>query len=379
MAMNMAAELPARGYRVGVFAMDYPLNLPRENYYVAPAVGFDGNLLSKFEFACRTLGFYHVKAAFRKALKEFSPEIVHLHNIHSHLSPVIAKMAKEAGCRVVWTMHDYKLVCPAYNMLNGTSPCEICLNKRSGILKHKCMKGSFPASLLAYAEALRWNRKMLEKHVDCFLCPSRFLARELIRGGYDRDKIKVVPNFIDSARLAELSKHQADNREDYYAYVGRFSPEKGVESLLEAAKDLPYKLKLAGDGALLERCKKTYSKYGNVEFLGNIPPIEVCRLMAHSSATVVPSLWYENNPLSIIESLCAGTPVIGANIGGIPELLTAGNGLTFAPGDVGGLKDAIAAVMRQKSFDHRGIALSARAKFSFDSHLEKLETIYNEK
>ncbi len=107
--------------------------------------------------------------------------------------------------------------------------------------------------------------------------------------------------------------------------------------------------------------------------------MEVCRLMAHSLATVVPSLWYENNPLSIIESLCAGTPVIGADIGGIPELLTADNGLTFAPGDVAGLKDAIAKAMQQNSFDYQSIAEAARAKFSLDEHFGKLETIYNEK
>ncbi len=222
-AMNMAAELPARGYQVGIFAMDYPLNVPGENYYTAPTVGFNGNLLSKLEFACRTLGFYHVKASFRKALTEFSPDIVHLHNIHSHLSPIIAKMAKVAGCKVVWTMHDYKLVCPAYNMLNGGRPCELCLKKRSGILKDKCLKGSLPASLLAYVEALRWNRKRLESIVDCFICPSEFLAEEMIKGGYDKEKVKVVRNFIDSARLAELSKHKASDKEEYYAYEGRIS------------------------------------------------------------------------------------------------------------------------------------------------------------
>lgn len=125
-AINMANDLAKRGYEIGVFTMDYPQNLSPANFYTASQVDFSGGLIDKLKFAMRTMGYNGIKSSFKRALQEFKPDIVHLHNVHSYLSPVVVKLAKEFGCKVVWTLHDLKLACPSYSCLNRGRICEKC-------------------------------------------------------------------------------------------------------------------------------------------------------------------------------------------------------------------------------------------------------------
>lgn len=121
-------------------------------------------------------------------------------------------------------------------------------------------------------------------------------------------------------------------RGKYYCYVGRLSEEKGVETLLEAATMLQHELRIAGSGPLYGKLKAKYDSWPQITFLGQLDSDGVAKLLGEAACSVLPSEWYENNPLGIIESLCAGTPVVGAEIGGIPELIDDNNGLTFTPG-----------------------------------------------
>ena len=132
----------------------------------------------------RTLGMGDVKDSFNAVLDDFKPDVVHLHNIHSYLSPVVGELAHQRGIRVVWTLHDYKLLCPRYDCLLGGKPCEKCFTgAKHNVLLRKCMKGSLPASGVAWFEALKWNRHQLEKNTDVFLCPSEFMAKKMVAGG----------------------------------------------------------------------------------------------------------------------------------------------------------------------------------------------------
>ena len=158
--------------------------------------------------------------------------------------------------------------------------------------------------------------------------------------------------------------------------MGRLSQEKGVETLLKAASELPYKLKVAGGGPLAEEMKDKYAG-ANVQFLGHIDAEAVSELLAHARCVVTPSECYENNPLSVIESLCAGTPVVGARIGGIPELVKPENGLTYTPKSVKELSACICKVMESADYDYASIARASRKAFSAEVHMSLLEKVYN--
>ena len=376
-SLNLERMLAAHGYEVAFFSMHYPENEEsRYSSYFAPQVDFSGGVRNKISAVKRILGMGDVVSRFKRILADFRPDVVHLNNIHSYISPVVGALAKKAGCRVVWTLHDYKLLCPAYACLRGGEPCELCYSDKSQVLKHRCMKGSLAASALAYIEATKWNRGTLERFTDAFVCPSSFMRDKMLLGGFNADKLKVVCNFIDPVKIDRLSSLDCTQKADYYAYVGRLSQEKGVETLLKAASELPYKLKVAGGGPLAEEMKDKYAG-ANVQFLGHIDAEAVSELLAHARCVVTPSECYENNPLSVIESLCAGTPVVGARIGGIPELVKPENGLTYTPKSVKELSACICKVMESADYDYASIARASRKAFSAEVHMSLLEKVYN--
>lgn len=375
-AMNLERLLKERGHDVAVLAMQYPENVDSGwNDYYPSQVDFAGSLGNKIKAAKRLMGWGDIITSFTKILDDFKPEIVHLHNIHSYLSPVLAKLAKRRGCQVVWTLHDYKLVCPSYACLQNGKPCEKCIgHSKIHVLKDRCMKGSLAASALAWLEARKWNSNVLDRYTDAFICPSQFMATKMKKDGFDPEKLRVVCNHIDAEKQQLFNSLNAE-RENYYVYVGRLSSEKGVETLLNVASKLPYTLRIAGDGPLRKQLEEQYASCKNIKFLGHQNAQQVAALLSKAQFSVVPSEWYENNPLSIIESLCAGTPVVGARIGGIPELLNADNGLTFTSGNRDELKQTIG-----KAFDTQwnndGIKTVASSRFSEQEHLKQIEEIY---
>ena len=375
--LNLERLLKSKGWEVAMYAMDYPENIESEwSKYFASEVSFAGGIKAKVNAAKRLLGFGDIKASFTKILKDFRPDIVHLQNIHSYLSPILAKLAKDFGCRVVWTLHDYKLLCPSYSCLRDGKPCELCFKDKSNVLKTRCMKCSLVASALAYAEALKWNRAWIEQYVDDFVCPSTFMAHKMKQGGFEESKLNVICNFVDPVKLELFKNMPVDKREQYYLYVGRLSKEKGVNTLLEVASKLPYKLKVAGGGPLAEEFKAKYSNNSNIEFLGHQKAEQVSELLAGAVVSVVPSEWYENNPLSVIESLCAGTPVIGARIGGVPELIKDGHGLVFESGNKLELADVI-----NKAFscewNNEKIKANSLERFSPEKYFELIQKVYH--
>lgn len=175
------------------------------------------------------------------------------------------------------------------------------------------------ASILAWWEAANWNKNKLSLWTNSFICPSQFMAKKMQQGGYPASKLQVINNFIGREQVQLMSTVNLI-REEAYAYIGRLSQEKGIESLLKAASRLPYKLYIAGSGPLEAELKKKYTA-NNIIFLGYLGTKDTIELFKKVSFTVIPSISYENNPLSVIESMCCGTPVLGRNIGGIPELL----------------------------------------------------------
>ena len=378
--LNTEALLRENGVEAQVFAMEYPQNLPAHYQdRFASRVNFGGGLRNQWQALQRTMGCDDVRERFEAVLDDFKPDVVHLHNIHSYLSPIVGELAHKRGIRVVWTLHDYKLLCPRYDCLLGGKPCEKCFKgAKLNALTHKCMKGSLPASGVAWLEARKWNRKRLERNTDVFVCPSEFIASKMHDGGFDPAKIKVLNNFLDPVKLQQYKDiGNTASREDYYCFVGRLSSEKGIEDLLEVAAYLPYRLKVAGSGTLEPAMRIKYADCSNIEFLGILDAPEVANLLAHARFSVMPSQCYDNNPLSVVESLCAGTPVAGSQIGGIPELIDSSNGIVFQPFDQETLSTAITMAMT-RDWDHAGIAAKALERFGSKAHLKGLmHDIYN--
>lgn len=372
-ALNLERLLREQGHEVAVFAMQYPENLPSEwSAYWPSEISFSGGATQKLAALRRTLGMGNVRECFSALLADFKPDVVHLNNIHSYLSPVVARMARRAGAKVVWTLHDYKLLCPSYSCLRDDKPCELCFNGKLPVLKTRCMKGSLAASAIAFIEAKYWNRAKLQRATDRFICPSRFMAAKMAQGGFDGGSLHTLCNFI-APEMAERYRGMkpSGHDSDYYCYVGRLSKEKGVATLLKVAAGLPYKLKIAGDGPMSEELRRQYADCANIEFLGHLGSEVLSSLLAEARFSIIPSECYENNPLGVIESFCAGTPVVGAAIGGIPELIDPTKGLTFASGDTADLARAVREVWSM-DFDREALQRRALEEFSPEGYYGRL-------
>ena len=368
--LNVEQLLKKHGHEVAVFAMDYPDNLetPWKKY-------FPGNMTKPMAFS-RPFGSHEVKKKFNRLLDDFRPDVVHLNNIHTQLSPVIAELAHERGIRVVWSLHDYKLLCPRYDCLrDGVEICEKCFGgDKTSCKTYKCIKGSTLASLIGYKEAVMWNRQRLENCTDLFVCPSSFMKEKMMQGGFDESKLKVLSHFID---IDKCKKESYVERADYYCYVGRLSHEKGLNTLIQAASQLPYKLKIIGGGPLEKELKaKSAELKGNIDFLGFKQWDEIKEVVGKARFSVTPSEWYEVFGLVNAEALCLGTPILGARIGGVPGLIDEGvNGMTFTSGDASDLKEKIE-LMYNAKFDNEGIARKAMERYSAETYYKEIIKVY---
>lgn len=320
-SISLGEILQKQGHEVRFFSMRYPQNIHvNEDKYFAEEVSFFHSSISgRLKAALRIFGV-GIKENYKKILDEFQPDIVHLNNIHSYLSPIVAKLSYERGIKVIWTIHDYKLICPTYSCLYKKVPCEACFSNKANVIFRKCMKNNLFASFLAWGEAVYWNKKKLSKWTDTFICPSNFIAQKMKQGGYPAEKLHVICNFINDEKAKFITELNPEMKEIAYAYIGRLSEEKGINEFLKVAAKLPYKLYIAGNGPLENELKQKYSS-DRIWFLGHLSAIEIIKLLKRVQFSVMPSICYENNPLSVIESLCCGTPVCGKRIGGIPELL----------------------------------------------------------
>jgi glycosyltransferase involved in cell wall biosynthesis len=369
--------LKQMGHAVAVFSMNHEENYFNEySKYWPKNVDYGSFNVSNFlEKTIRPVGSHEVKTKFVSLIKDFRPDVIHLNNIHTQISPIIAKIAFRENIPVVWTLHDYKLICPSYHLLRNQTPCELCLDNKANVVIHKCIKNNSIASIAGYIEAKKWSTFSLQKYTNVFISPSTFLKGKMVSGGFNSASIHVLPNFLPKTR--ETSGFIP--RQNYYCYIGRISKEKGIETLLKAASSLrQFPLKIIGEGPLLEEMKLKYHA-DHINFLGYKKWEEISCILSAANFMVIPSEWYENNPLSAIESLTQGTPILGANIGGIPEIIEENvNGVLFTPGDVVGLQEKIVKMfsIAAKISSSEDISARARNKYSQESYYTKLYQIY---
>ena len=371
--MNLERLLKAHGHDVAIFSQQYPLNEPSpwSRYWPSEFKMKPG--LNMLDSLLRPFGLGSVQQYFKRILDDFQPDVVHLNNIHTQLSPILAEMAHERGIRVVWTIHDSKLVCPCYTCMRDGQWCEECFADKKSVLRHKCMTGGALGSYIGYQEAKKWTPERLQQCVDTILCPSQFMANTLNKGGYNLKKLSVKSNFIETQKVGSPSFE----KQDYYVYLGQMNPIKGVRTLCETASRLPMKLIMIGGGFILEDLKTKYADSTQIEFKGQLNWDEIKPLLEGARFMVLPSECSENNPLSVIESLSLGTPVLGANIGGIPELVQPANGMTFESGNTEDLEQKINE-MWGHTFNYPQISEQAIKEYSDENYYQHLLSLYQQ-
>jgi glycosyltransferase involved in cell wall biosynthesis len=309
-----------------------------------------------------------------RLIEDEKPDILHCHNIYHQLTPSIITAASRAGVSVVLTLHDYKPVCPVYTQLSNGEVCTKCADGRfESLLKQRCADGSLARSALLWAEA-RYHALAGSYHrVDKFICPSRFMRDAIVRR-FGADKVVHIPNGIDASRI-EVSKRD----EGYVLYLGRLSPEKGVETLLRAHAEngASWRLMIAGTGPLLADLQR---KFPSAEFRGHLAGVELDAAIRGAALIVVPSEWHENSPVSILEAMAYGKPIVASNIGGIPELVREGKtGLLFDPGNVSQLSNSITMLLGNhalREFFGRNARKIVEVEHSLKAHGSALISLY---
>ena len=293
--------------------------------------------LKQLTYPLKTVYSSEAKKKIGIVLNSFQPDVVHLNNFNYQLTPSIIYAVKEyekksnKRVKILYTAHDYQLICPNHMMRDTDGNiCEDCIqNGYLSCVKKACIHSSKAKSLIGTAEASLYRALKTYKYLDCVICPSSFMKSKLDTSPYLNGKTVTLHNFIDSVEKKDAEK------KGYVLYFGRYSEEKGIDTLLKA-KDIPFVF--AGSGEL----EKEIDSSANIENVGFKSGEELEELIRGAICSVYPSTWYENCPFSVMESIMYGTPVVGADIGGIPELIDDGKtGLLFESGNVNALERAI--------------------------------------
>ena len=370
--------LLANGHEVVDFAMQDTRNFASQytDYFVENRSykQAESGKLSKISDA---ISFVHSSEAVKnisRLIKDTKPDIVHCHNIYHQLKPSIIGAAKKLGVPVVLTLHDYKPVCPTYNRLQQGKPCSKCLDGDfTQVLRNRCADGSLGKSAVLFAEAFVQKQLGNYEQVDAFIAPSQFMQKSIAHRA-PTARIKQLTNGID---VKAINPSNVD--EGYALYIGRLVPEKGVETLLKAHANsrLNWPLKVAGTGPLLDDLK---AQYNSSIFTGHLSGDALKTMIAQAALVVVPSEWYENCPMSVLEAMAYGKPVIGSRMGGIPELVDdESTGLLYTAGDVNALTAVLDRLMTSSTLRQQMGAAGRRRvtqHFSLDKHNAGLIDIY---
>lgn len=316
--LKLGQELEKRGNEVQYFGMydekntvGNKLNLYTQN------MDFHTNKLKKITYPFKIIYSFDAKRKMKKIISDFKPDIIHLNNINFQLTPSIIDIANKMKVAIVQTVHDYQMICPNHFLYNWKEKkiCEKCIKgSKWNCTKYNCIHNSKAKSILGSIEGIIYS-KILKSYskVNLYICPSKFLEEELLKNDIFKGKTVPICNFVELDKNSEITK-----KEDYVLYFGRLAEEKGLLELIEAMKKLPnIKLKIAGTGPL----EKIIKSESNIEFVGFKTGDELIELISKAKFAIYPSVWYENCPLSILESESYGTPVITANYGGMKELV----------------------------------------------------------
>jgi glycosyltransferase involved in cell wall biosynthesis len=376
--LALEALLQAHGHEVAPFASRHPHNRPSRWQAYFPE-GLDTQR-SRFRDAVRFIYSRQARDRLDRMLENFPADIAHLHIYYGQLTPAIFGALRRHGIPTLQSLHEYKLTCPVYSHFSNGAICEDCEGSNFyRALPKRCNRGSLGRTLASVTEAYvsRWLGDTTA--VDQFIAVSEFMRQQMLKfGTLNPDRISVLHNFVDPARFTPQAEAG-----DYLLYFGRLAGNKGLETLIRAIAPVRgARLVIAGDGELRGACQALADELGasQISFVGFRQGEELTSLIRNASCVVLPSEWYENCPMSVLEAFAHAKPVIGAQIGGIPELIDVGrDGWLFPPGDEVALRECIEhAVSHVRRLPDMG--MTARRKieerFSPEVHYRQLLDIY---
>ncbi|MBP9996391.1 MAG: glycosyltransferase [Lachnospiraceae bacterium] len=344
---KLGEQLEKMGHTVQYFGMEHEGRIVGNDVDAYTSnMDFHGSKLSKITYPFKIIYSFEARRKIRMVLDSMHPDVVHLNNINFQITPSIiyeirAWQKRNAhNVKIVFTAHDYQWICPNHMMCKPTGEiCEACIRgEYVNCVKNNCIHGSKLRSLLGMLEGYYYKWRKTYRMVDVIIAPSQFLFDKFSVNEQLKDKLVMMHNFLDAIPQSNDSVNEVTG--PYALYFGRYAKEKGIETLLECAKRTPnIKYVFAGNGPL----EDMVNAVPNVINMGFCNGEKMRRLINDARVSIYPSEWYENCPFSVMESQMYKTPVIGSNIGGIPELVE--GGMLFEPGNADALTAAVQALM----------------------------------
>ena len=377
------ALLEAHGHKVIPFSMQSDKNLPSayEKYFVNEVDYTKPGLLNKINSAAKIIYSFEANKKMRWLLSENKVDVAHFHIFQHQISPSVFAPLREKNIPIILTLHDLKPLCPNYQMSVNGAVCERCKVRRFyHCFLHKCTKGSRFKSAINTVEMYFHYMMGYYQNVDKYIAVSQFYRNKMIEYGFAPDQLELLPNSVDTDTFCF-----SDQDDNYVLFAGRLTQTKGVGTLIEAAKYAPeIHIKIAGTGPDEEKFKQLAKQENarNIEFVGFQTEEKLIQLLARASFTVITTIIYENCPMTVLESLSMGKPVIGADIGGIPELINVGtDGFVYPPADAKALADNMRLLWQDKR-KRQHMGKQGREKmlkhFHPQVHYQKLLKIYQQ-
>ena len=383
---ELGKYLISQGHEVEYFGMEHEGRIVgnRVEAYTSDMDFHGGSIFSKLTYPIKTIYSREARKKIRLVLNDFQPDVVHLNNFNFQLTPSIIlevrRWSKRTGhpVKIVFTAHDYQLVCPNHMMRapKTNTNCEKCVGGHfMNCVKGKCIHGSTAKSVVGAMEGFYWKWRKTYRQIDSIICCSRFMKQKMDTHPHLTGRTVALHNFVETK-----TPTPPEGKGDYVLYFGRLSEEKGIGTLLSVAKALPHvKFIFAGSGPLEEAVQGVE----NITFVGFQRGEALEKLIREARFSIYPSEWYENCPFSVMESQMYGTPVIGADIGGIPELITLGDaptGMLFESGNAEALLTAISTLWENKTLCDTYIRNCAMVEFDdLAQYYVKLMEIYQQR
>lgn len=373
---KLGEQLKAMGHEVQYFGMEHEGRCVGNtvNAYTSDMDFHGGSKLAKFTYPIKTIYSKEARVQIRKILDDFKPDVCHINNFNYQLTPSIILEIKKwnKNCIVIYTAHDGQLVCPNHLFKNPNTHeiCEKCIDGHFiNCTKGKCIHGSRAKSAIGTMEAIFWKWKGVYRLVDVVICPSEFMKAKSDHNPVIQGRTIALHNFVDEAEWKDTEK------KDYVLYFGRYSEEKGIGTLVTVAKELPeIQFIFAGTGPMVDQLKGIE----NIKEVGFKSGGDLEKLIRKARFSICPSECYENCPFSVMESQKYGTPVLGANIGGIPELIQVGKtGELFESANKEDLKNKIKKLWADTKLTNEYSQNCRNISFdTIDEYCEKLMKIY---
>lgn len=397
---NVSNALSEDGHEVVPFSIHYSRNQPSQysQYFVEPLGSRDEVYFQQQKRTFRAIWrttkrlFYDrsVEVAVSRLIEVTKPEVAYVLHYLRKLSPSLLAGIKHAGLPIVVRLSDYAMLCPQAHFLRDGKPCEACANNNLWpSVEYRCVQQSLPASGLNFLATYYHKMRRYFDMIDVFVTTTNFMYQKMRQAGYGEERLCHIPTFVNTDVF-----HPSQNfiKENYIAYAGRMEKIKGVHFLISAMAalrsarpNLNITLKLAGDGdkeyiASLKQQVEELGLRSVIQFLGELKADELSILVGRAYLSVVPSIWYENLPNTILESYACGTPVLASNLGSLVECVSENQtGLLFQPGDANQLAERLVFCLDRP--DHtfemgHNARLAAESMYSKEQHLKKLERLF---